>query len=140
LGLKMNAKELVAQLRARNITLTPIGDRLYFHPPESVSEPLLERIRQSKPRVMEVLHAEITEACQNRLDEVIDRVNSACPEHCQLSAEDWRQLDQTKLEFLEARKNYDLNAFTEALSRYEQLANSIFRDRDERKSTQEGSS
>lgn len=56
----MTAAALVADLRARGVTLEPHGGRLRVRPVSAVRPEDAEAIRQLKPEILRLLHAEAT--------------------------------------------------------------------------------
>lgn len=63
--------ELLADLKARGITLSIKGDHLAFRPREAVDERMFDRLRRAKPDLMAALSEQVKTDCRACLKMII---------------------------------------------------------------------
>ena len=54
----MEAIEIIEYLRSNNFTVKADGDCIELSPPEKVTEDLIKRLRENKPKILEALKTE----------------------------------------------------------------------------------
>src|SRR5262252_6766549 len=82
----MTAASLIADLRARGITLEPRGDRVRFRPASAVTEAEVEAIRYHKAEILRLLAAERWLCVPPPDPETVSEVLGAAPAAADLEA------------------------------------------------------